>query len=145
MLYSKNGSYPAPIPFRIKLSDGRSRTDPSSFTAEEIIDAGYIQVSYPPVVTNTEVLEWTGIIWNVRNKTEQEIEAELNAKWQEVRSVRDKLLLALDWKFIRYQSQVRLGLTPTDNIEALDTYAQALRDITLQSDPDNIVWPTLSA
>lgn len=143
MLYSKNGSYPLPIPFRIKLSDGRSRTDPSTFTAEEIIDAGYIQVENPPVILSNEVLLWTGTNWLVRNKTEEEILSETNAKWDEIRNVRGKLLSQLDWRFIRYQSQVRLGLTTTDSIEALDAYAQALRDITLQSDPDNIVWPTL--
>lgn len=142
MLYSKNGSYPNQIPFRIKLSNGLTRTDPSTFTSEEIADAGYITVDDPPSsVLDTQILEWTGTDWNVRDKTEQELEVELNRKWQEIRDQRDHILSLLDWRFTRYQSQIRLGITPTDDIEDLDTYAQELRDITLQSDPYNIVWP----
>lgn len=142
MLYSKNGSYPNQIPFRIKLSNGLTRTDPLTFTPEEIADAGYITVDDPPAsILDTEILEWTGTDWNVRDKTEQELEIELNRKWQEIRDQRDYMLSLLDWRFIRYQSQIRLSITPTDNIEDLDTYAQELRDITLQSDPYNIVWP----
>lgn len=143
MLYSKNGLYPSQIPFRIKLSNGMTRTDPSTFTPEEIADAGYITVEDPPAsILDTQILEWTGTDWNIRDKTEQELEIELNRKWQEIRDQRDHMLYLLDWRFIRYQSQVRLNITPTESIESLDTYAQELRDITLQTDPYNIVWPT---
>lgn len=143
MLYSKNGLYPNQIPFRIKLSNGLTRTDPSTFTPEEIADAGYITVEDPPAsIPDTQILEWTGTNWNVRDKTEQELELELARKWQEIRDQRDYILSLLDWRFHRYQSQVRLNITPTDSIENLDTYGQSLRDITLQSDPYNIVWPT---
>lgn len=74
-LYTKNGSYPEPIPFRIKLSNGLTRTDPSTFTEEEIADAGYIQVSNPPSITSEQVLEWNSLNleWIVRSVTEQEI------------------------------------------------------------------------
>lgn len=142
-LYSKDGSYPNQIPFRIKLSNGLTRTDPSTFTPEETADAGYIAVEDPPTsIPDTQILEWTGTNWNIRDKTEQELELELDRKWQDVRTQRDYILSLLDWRFLRYQSQTRLNITLTDNIEILDTYAQALRDITLQSDPYNIMWPT---
>jgi len=144
MLYSKDGSYPNYLPFRIKLSNGLTRTDPSSFTPEEIADAGYITVDDPPAsIPDTQILEWAGSEWNVRDKTEQELDNEVQHKWHEIRAQRDYILSQLDWKFHRYQSQTRLGITPTDNIANLDTYAQALRDITLQTDPYNIVWPEL--
>ena len=142
-LYSKDGSYPNQLPFRIKLSNGLTRTDSSTFTPEEIADAGYITVEDPPAsIPDTQILEWTGTSWNIRDKSELELELELERKWQEVRSQRDYILSLLDWKFLRNQSQTRLNITLTDSIESLDTYAQALRDITLQSDPYNIVWPT---
>lgn len=144
MLYSKDGSYPNHLPFRIKLSDGRTRTDPTSFTPEEIADAGYIVVEDPPAsIPDTQILEWTGSEWNVRDKTEQELDYEVQYKWHEVRAQRDYMLSQLDWRFLRHQSQTRLNITPTDNIVNLDTYAQELRDITLQTDPYNIVWPEL--
>lgn len=101
MLYSKNGSYPAPIPFRIKLSDGRTRTDPTSFTTEEIADAGYIEVDDPPTVTNIEILKWTGTDWLVRNKTEEELQNEANVRKNElseqINSYRDQLISSGFW------------------------------------------------
>ena len=41
MLYSFQQQRPAALPFRIRLSNGFTRTDPASFTAAEIADAGY--------------------------------------------------------------------------------------------------------
>ena len=59
MLYSLNNSRPAPLPFRIRLSNGFTRTDPASFTEDEIIAAGftgpYIE---PPYDSVTEQLVW---------------------------------------------------------------------------------------
>jgi hypothetical protein len=59
MLYSLHGSRPAPLPFRISLPNGFTRTDPSTFTEDEIIVAGftgpYIEPAYDSV---TEQLVW---------------------------------------------------------------------------------------
>ena len=59
MLYSYRTCWPQVLPFRIRLSDGSTRTDPSTFTAEEIADAGYtgpyVEPAYNP---ETEVLNW---------------------------------------------------------------------------------------
>jgi len=68
-LYSLNGQYPQPLPFRIRLADGSTRTDPSSFTQDEILSAGYIEVSPAPSFTEDEVLEWVNSSWVVREKT----------------------------------------------------------------------------
>jgi len=60
-LYSLHGSRPAPLPFRIRLPSGRTRTDPSSFTAQEIAAAGldgpYEEPPYDPA---TQALLWVG-------------------------------------------------------------------------------------
>lgn len=80
MLYSCNGATPAPLPFRIMLPDGRSRTDPETFTAAEIAEAGYVPAPAMPEVHDTQhAPEWNGEEWIVRDKTEEEIEAELDA------------------------------------------------------------------
>lgn len=144
MLYSKNGLYPTTLPFRITLSNGLTRTNPSTFTPEELADAGYIAVDDPPRVLSHQILIWTGTDWLVRDKTELELAEERARKWYEIRAHRDRLLSEIDWRVLRYHSQVRLGITPVDNLTSLDEYAQALRDVTLQSDPDDIVWPTLN-
>lgn len=59
MLYSHNGARPEPLPFRITLPSGFTRTDPSTFTEAEITAAGftgpYTKPSYNP---STEELAW---------------------------------------------------------------------------------------
>jgi len=63
---------------------------------------------------------------------------------REVRSKRDRLIDKEDWRYTRYNSEVRQGLTPSDDIVALDAYIQALRDIPEQVGfPWEIEWPTL--
>ena len=52
--------------------------------------------------------------------------------WDRVRSKRNALLAATDYRF-------RSDQTPS---AAWVTYSQALRDITTQADPSNITWPT---
>lgn len=80
-LYTKNGTFPKPIPFRIVLSNGKTRTDPSTFTAEEIADAGFVEVSDEPVYDSlTENLEWNNqtLDWSKTNKTQSELATNLN-------------------------------------------------------------------
>lgn len=61
---------------------------------------------------------------------------------QEVRSKRDRLISKEDWRYIRYNSEIRLGLDPSDNITELDAYIQALRDIPEQNGfPWDVDWP----
>jgi hypothetical protein len=59
MLYSFQGSRPEPLPFRITLPNGFTRTDPSTFTEDEITAAGfsgpYVKPPYNPA---TEQLAW---------------------------------------------------------------------------------------
>lgn len=66
---------------------------------------------------------------------------DLEARWQFVRDERDRKIKDFEWRYFRYERQVRLGTTPTDNLVDLDSYVQALADITTQSDPYNITWP----
>ena len=52
--------------------------------------------------------------------------------WANVRRERDKLLVDSDY--------TQLDDSPRDKV-AWKNYRQALRDITLQADPNNITWP----
>jgi len=57
-------------------------------------------------------------------------------RWKEVRSQRDKLLSECDWI-------VAKAIDTGTSVPAVwQEYRQALRDITTQSDPDEIDWPT---
>lgn len=78
MLYSKDGGYPTNLPSRIRLSDGRTRTDSSTFTLAEIQDAGYIEVADKPVIDeNLQKLSWDSenLIWVTTDLTQEELDA----------------------------------------------------------------------
>jgi Phage tail assembly chaperone protein len=134
MLYSLNGAYPAPLPNRIRLSNGNTRTKPSTFTAEEIADAGYVEVPEPPSINYPEVLDWTGTAWVVRQPNQSEIDA----LWIRVRAECVRLLSESDYQVIKaYEAQQPV---PTEWVN----YRQALRDIynnVNNLDPYFITWP----
>lgn len=80
-------------------------------------------------IGQTEVVQYE----EVRQKTQQELQEELNIEWESVRGERDKLLLECDW--------TQLPDVSLANINEWRTYRQALRDITTQSNPQQITWP----
>lgn len=74
-LYSYLNGYPQPLPFRIEV-DGLPRTDPSSFTAEEIYRAGYRgPVEFPDYDGAIERLFWNGDEFEVVPLAQWEIDA----------------------------------------------------------------------
>ena len=76
-------------------------------------------------MTDAEIAEWNA--YNV--PTDEQL---LAFKWKDIRNQRNQLIERTDWR-------ASSDLTLPDNWK---TYRQALRDITTQSDPDNITWPT---
>lgn len=58
-LFSYENQRPAPLPSRIRMPSGFTRTDPSTFTEAEILAAGftgpYVEPAYDPA---TERLDW---------------------------------------------------------------------------------------
>jgi hypothetical protein len=146
-LYSHKAQYPTEIPFRIKLSNGITRTDPSTFTPEEIADAGYIEVEQPPAINNNQILSWDfeSINWVVRDKTPEELQSEIEHQWNIIRQDRDTKIQEIAWRYERYARHERLNIAQIDDINIIDQYIQDLADIPqTQSDPFNIVWPTLN-
>lgn len=149
MFYSYQKQYPIrdnQIPDRIRLSTGMTRSDRSTFTEEELIDAGYIQVDPPPDYNlSTQVLTWEGDDWLVRDMTAEESTQRKENKWIEIRNTRNNMIKDVEWRVSRYLAEMRMGLTPSDDIAVLDTYIQSLRDVTLQEDPFDITWPTIAS
>ena len=72
-------------------------------------------------------------IWDEVDATQSEIDARIEDKWEEVRILRNELLLECDW--------TQLADIPTETKELWQTYRHELRDITSQSNPFSIVWP----
>lgn len=64
--------------------------------------------------------------------SDDEVAAQVNSQWGRVRRQRDQMLASTDWRV--------LPDVPGDQTDWRE-YRQALRDITEQSDPFNIVWP----
>src|SRR6056297_564707 len=132
--YSHNGSYPTVLPNRIVLSNGMSRTDKTTFTPEEIADAGWVAVTDPPTATWPNRLDWNGTNWIVRAPNQSEIDT----RWAEVRRTRDMRLAESDVTILRSYEK---GLTP-DPLWV--TYRQELRDLPQNTvDPFFVSWPVM--
>lgn len=73
--------------------------------------------------------------WVVSDASADEITQRTEAQWGRVRAKRNAKLAACDW--------TQLSDTPLSLELKIQwrEYRQALRDITLQTDPFNIVWP----
>lgn len=86
------------------------------------------------------------IVWaEIVNLTDSDKAARLADFKRLAEQRRAMLFNELSWRYERYQREIRMGLTPSDNITDLDTYAQALADISKQSGyPKTITWPTLN-
>lgn len=63
--------------------------------------------------------------------------------WDAIRIKRDRMMRDNEWRYYRHHREVRLGLTPTEELSNLDEYMQALADVTKQADPINIAWPVI--
>ena len=88
------------------------------------IDAGVV-TELPPKPSSFHTFDYT---------TKQWIDPRTNeTQWAVVRIERNKLLAGSDW--------TQMPDAPDTAKAAWANYRQALRDITVQSDPFNIVWP----
>jgi hypothetical protein len=83
------------------------------------------------VVEGNEVVQYE----QVREKTQEELDIELQNQWDGVRSERTQLLYESDW--------TQLADVPMSDEKKLEwaTYRQSLRDITNYESPDEVIWP----
>lgn len=137
MLYTYKGQYPQQLPQRIRLQDGSSRTPP--YETDFLESQGYRPVDNPPTFGVEQKLEWTGVNWLVSLKNSYETESD----WNDIRKQRDEKIKEVEWRYNRYYRHERLGLPQVDSLQNLDTYIQALADVTKQTNPYAIIWPVL--
>ena len=77
--------------------------------------------------------------WNWDNKVWEDLrslELRLNIEWMRIKGQRDRLLQESDWRVVK-AADTGIPLS-----QEWKDYRQALRDITTQIDPFNIIWPT---
>lgn len=80
--------------------------------------------------------------------TETEIEARLNPTptaeqlADTARAKRDRLIESVRWRIERHSDELALGSEPTEPLEPLLQYTQALRDVPKQAGfPELVEWP----
>ena len=133
MLYSHLTAAPAPLPHRIRLSDGSTRTDRTTFTSELLTAAGYTgPYQRPDCDPTVEVVDWDAeaLAYVVRAYRFDE----LQTQYARIRDQRIALLKASDWTQI---ADYDLGA----DREAWAAYRQALRDLADAPNPFAITWP----
>lgn len=141
---------------------------PKQLTDEMLMPLGYAMVGpgkpedFPQqtkdMVAVLSSIEWKDVEW-VRHYTLQPVpddvmpededpatwvgdkQARVNRKWKSVRSKRDRLMNEFEWRVNRFNRETALGLTPKDDGIVLQTYMQALADITLADDPFLVQFP----
>ena len=99
--------------------------------------------SEPPIVAyNKRAIRWAEKkgkkwveVWTVVDIDPQEASDILNAQWNFIRTKRNEKLSESDWTQL-----ADVPFTETQKMQWSE-YRQALRDITLQEDPFNIIWP----
>jgi hypothetical protein len=131
-LYSYQEQEPQELPDRIRLSDGRTRTDSSTFTEEEIANAGFTgPYERPEFNPEIEIQEWTSELGDwVTTPIPDEV------FWERLRGERNYRLATSDW------SQLSdAPLTSTKKTE-WETYRQELRDLPQNTqNPKEVTWP----
>ena len=105
----------------------------------ELKDSGYDNDDTKDVVEVTPTLSGSVYVqtYQITDADSETIEKRKEIKWVEVRTKRNTLLSESDWT--QFQDSPITGSTLTE----WQTYRQSLRDVTTQSDPYNIVWPTI--
>ena len=64
--YSVNGGFPGPVPAKIRLANGRWRTNTTPYTAEEMASANVVLAPpAPDFDPATQRLTWDGAAWGV--------------------------------------------------------------------------------
>lgn len=86
-------------------------------------------------LTDAEVSLYGATITSVRPPDRPADEPQAPDPWVRVRTGRNRRLAASDWTML---TDVPM---PEERRQQWQTYRQALRDITSQPDPFNIVWP----
>lgn len=138
-LYSYNGLEPTILPHRITLSDGTSRTDITTFTDEQINDAGFTgPYEKPEYNYTTQKLVWSSETFSYSIVDLPPSEPTEEDLWFEMRRRRNFLLFESDW------TQSRDIVLPND--DNWKTYRQELRDLPENIDDiKNISWPVSPA
>lgn len=84
-LYSYMGTYPQPLPNRIRMPDGSTRT--GAFTAEEILEAGYVLApEMPEAPSRHHIIDWVNNQWVITDT--RTLEDAITYKLSDLKTIR---------------------------------------------------------
>ena len=130
--YYIGDNIPNVLPNRIRFPNGRTKTDVSTYTANDLSECGYVgPVNKPNYDENLEI-RW----WN--NDTKEWIveEISLHMRWNRIREQRNGYLNDSDWILL---PDCPLSQEVKDKVIV---YRQQLRDITdTFATPEEVIWP----
>ena len=126
-----NTSFPTTIPDSLLEEFGVYKVESKN--------SGYNNDDTKDVVEVTPTLSGSVYVqtYQITDADSETIEKRKEIKWAEIRTTRNTLLSESDWT--QFQDSPITGSSLTD----WQTYRQSLRDVTTQSDPYNINWPTI--
>ena len=126
-----NTSFPTTIPDSLLEEFGVYKVESK--------DSGYDNDDTKDVLEITPILSGSVYVqtYQITDADSETIEKRKEIKWTEVRTKRNTLLSESDWT--QFQDSPITGSSLTN----WQTYRQSLRDVTTQSDPYNIIWPTI--
>ena len=140
-LYSYKGQTPKELPHRITLSDGRTRTDSSTFTVEELTDAGWVLASTEPAeVGPYQQTRWTGTSWVVENLSDAELTSRAVARKEQVPSERWQKEIAN----IRWTDSANNSYVIDCSVESQRKFASVQTAINTGIRTDNDIWKLYS-
>lgn len=142
-LYSHQGQEPQILPHEITLSNGRSRTDNTSFTEEEIVNAGFTgPYEKPEYDVDTQQLVWNSSTLSYSVEDLPDGSPSPERLLEMLRENRNYLLERSDW--------TQLSDSPLSSAKVAEwkAFRQLLRDFTETVDlPEtyeeftNLDWP----
>jgi hypothetical protein len=123
--------------------DNKNVTFPLELTENDLLSWDMYEVrqtpkpnNYTKIVSEETPMLIEGVYyqnWVITDASQELINTRLETKWNEVRDIRNQLLLECDW--------TQLSDIPTEIKSVWTEYRQNLRDISNQIDPFNIEWP----
>lgn len=81
MPYSYKGQEPKPLPFRIRLDDGSTRTSLNELSIEELNELGFVgPTTKPEIDANTQKIEWVDRQYQISQLTGEELVQRVEGK-----------------------------------------------------------------
>lgn len=104
---------------------------------------GFTNIAPPEIIPTGQMAQLRHRTWVlIEEIPESDIERVREDLAERMREIRDLMISRMRWRIERHQDELALGLEPTEDIEPILEYVQALREVPDQEGfPESIEWP----